>query len=53
MEEKKDNLKKGETKSTKKSKILFCSEYDDPGIYEEFRPHYGPGAKYKPWIYGD
>ena len=36
----------------KKSKILFHSEYDDPGIYEEFKPHWGPGSKYKPWIYG-
>ena len=36
----------------KKGKILFRSEYDDPGIYEEFAPHWGPGSQYKPWIYG-
>ena len=36
----------------KKEKILYHSEYDDPGIYDEFYPHWGPGSKYKPWIYG-
>ena len=36
----------------KRTKILFHSEYDEPGIYEEFRPHTGPGSSYKPWIYG-
>ena len=36
----------------RKEKILYHSEYDDPGIYEEFRPLEGPGSSYKPWIYG-
>ena len=39
-------------KNKKGKKILLHSEYDDPGIYEEFRPHWGPGSSYKPWIYG-
>ena len=34
----------------RKEKILYHSEYDDPGIYDEFYPHWGPGSKYKPWI---
>ena len=34
----------------KKEKILYHSEYDDPGIYDEFYPLWGPGSKYKPWI---
>ena len=45
-----ETLKTGQTTTTKKSKILFHSEYDDPGIYDEFYPHWGPGSKYKPWI---
>ena len=54
MDTKKDDiLKKGETTTPKKSKILFWGEYDEPGIYDEFRPHWGPGSKYKPWIHGD
>lgn len=36
----------------KKEKILYHSEYDDPGIYDEFGPLWGPGSSYKPWIYG-
>ena len=52
MDEEKIILKKGETKPTKKSKIQFHSEYDEPGIYEEYRPYWGPGSSYKPWIYG-
>ena len=35
METKKDDtLKKGETTTPKKSKILFWGEYDEPGIYD-------------------
>ena len=49
--EKKDNYKNGETKSTKKSKILFHHESDEPGIWE-FGTFWGPGDPYKPWIYG-
>ncbi len=26
--------------------------YDDPPFYDEFWPIWGPGSKYKPWIYG-
>ena len=37
----------------KKEKILYHSEYDDPGIYDEFGPLWGPGSSYKPWIYGE
>ena len=36
----------------KKEKILYHSEYDDPGIYDEFGPLWGPRSSYKPWIYG-
>ena len=41
-----------ENRKDKGKRILFHSEYDEPGIYEEFRPHSGPGSSYKPWIYG-
>ena len=41
-----------ETIKTKKKKVLFHSEYDEPGMYEEFRPLWGPGSSYKPWVYG-
>jgi len=26
--------------------------YKDPPFYDEFRPFWGPGSSYKPWIYG-
>ena len=50
--EKRFDLEKNSIKDKKGKKILLHSEYDDPGIYEEFRPHWGPGSSYKPWIYG-
>ena len=40
----------GENKKGKKR--LLHDNYDDPSIYEEFRPLWGPGSSYKPWIYG-
>ena len=53
MEEVINNINKdGDNQKEKRTKILFHSEYDDPGIYEEFRPHTGPGSSYKPWRYG-
>lgn len=39
----------------KKEKKKRCWEdrgYKDPPFYDEFRPFWGPGSKYKPWIYG-
>lgn len=48
----KDGMCSKNNQKEKRTKILFHSEYDDPGIYEEFAPHWGPGSKYKPWIYG-
>lgn len=50
MEENKDILKKGETKSTKKEKLRYYSYYDEPGIFDEFGTRWGPGDPYKPWI---
>ena len=48
--EKNDNLKKGETSSTKNKKLKYYSEYDEPGIFSWFGCHWGPGSSYKPWI---
>ena len=52
----KDNIIKDEcpkdNKKEKKTKILFHSEYDEPGVEDEFGPLWGPGSKYKPWING-
>lgn len=39
-------------KTVKKKKLWEDSGYDDPPFYDEFRPHWGPGSKYKPWING-
>lgn len=39
-------------KKEKKKKVLFHSEYDEPGIYEEFGYLWGHGSSYKPWIHG-
>ena len=47
---KEETLKTGQTTPKKGDRILYHSEYDDPGIYDEFYPHWGPGSKYKPWI---
>ena len=42
-----------ETKNkVKKKKLWEDSGYDDPPFYDEFRPFWGPGSKYKPWKYG-
>ena len=39
-------------KTVKKEKWCFDQGgYDDPPFYDEFRPFWGPGSKYKPWIY--
>lgn len=38
-------LEKGE-------KLSLHDNYDEPGMYEEFRPIWGPGSSYKPWING-
>lgn len=48
----KDGVCSGENKDKREKKILFHDHYDDPGIYEEFRPFWGPGSSYKPWRYG-
>lgn len=39
-------------KGKRKKKPWEDSGYDDPPFYDEFRPFWGPGSKYKPWIYG-
>lgn len=39
-------------KTVKKKKLWEDSGYDDPPFCDEFRPHWGPGSKYKPWING-
>ncbi len=43
---------KDKTVKKKKKKLWEDSGYDDPPFYDEFRPFWGPGSKYKPWIYG-
>ena len=40
-------------KTVKKKKLWEDSGYDDQPFYDEFRPFWGPGNKYKPWIYGE
>ena len=40
-------------KGKRKQKPWEDSGYDDPPFYDEFRPFWGPGSKYKPWIYGE
>lgn len=47
-----DGVCSEEHKDKKEKKILLHDNYDEPGIYEEFRPLWGPGSSYKPWIYG-
>ena len=37
----------------KNRKVHFHSYYDEPGVEDEFGPLWGPGSKYKPWIYGE
>ena len=42
-----------EKKKRKEKKKKRCWEdrgYKDPPFYDEFRPFWGPGSKYKPWI---
>ena len=49
----KDGMCSGENKDKKRKKKPWeDSGYDDPPFYDEFRPFWGPGSKYKPWIYG-
>lgn len=48
-----DGVSSGENKDKKKKKIFDQGGYDDPPFYDEFRPFWGPGSKYKPWIYGE
>ena len=51
---KKETIERGvcSRENKKGNKILLHDNYDEPGIYEEFRPLRGPGSSYKPWIYG-
>jgi|GEM_PF-5423854 len=49
----KDGMCSGENKDKKRKKNPWeDSGYDDPPFYDEFRPFWGPGSSYKPWIYG-
>lgn len=48
----KDGVCSNENKNRKR-KNKRCWEdrgYKDPPFYDEFRPFWGPGSKYKPWI---
>jgi len=45
-------LEENKNKDKKKKMIWEDSGYDDPPYDEEFRPLWGPGSSYKPWIYG-
>ena len=42
-------LKQSETLN---KKCCNSGGYKEPGLYDEFQPHWGPGSSYKPWIYG-
>lgn len=42
----------GKNKDKKQKKIWEQGGYDDPPYDDEFRPLWGPGSSYKPWIYG-
>lgn len=42
-------LKQSETQN---KKCCNSGGYKEPGLYDEFQPHWGPGSSYKPWIYG-
>lgn len=48
----KDGMCSEENKDKKQKKIWEQGGYDDPPFYDEFRPFWGPGSSYKPWIYG-
>lgn len=50
--DKRFDLVKNSTKDKKVDKLPLHDNYDEPGMYEEFRPLWGPGSSYKPWIYG-
>lgn len=39
-------------KTVKKKRCFDQGGYDDPPFYDEYRPFWGPGSKYKPWKYG-
>ena len=43
---------KNKSVKKKKKRCFDQGGYDDPPFYDEFRPFWGPGSKYKPWIYG-
>ena len=50
-----DGVCSDENKNRKEKKKKRCWEdrgYKDPPFYDEFRPFWGPGSKYKPWING-
>jgi len=55
-EEIKDTIEDGvcsdENKDKKRKKKPWERSYKDPPFYDEFTPFWGPGSKYKPWIYG-
>lgn len=48
----KDGMCSREKKDKKQKKIWEQGGYDDPPYDDEFRPLWGPGSSYKPWIYG-
>lgn len=43
----------GKTVRKKKKRCWEDREYNEPPFYDEFRPFWGPGSMYKPWIYGN
>ena len=46
-----DGVCSNENKKVKTEKKPWEDKgYDDPPFYDEFRPFWGPGSKYKPWI---
>lgn len=48
-----DGVCSSENKKVKTEKKPWEDKgYDDPPFYEEFRPIWGPGSSYKPWING-
>lgn len=44
---------KNKSVKKKKKRCFDQGGYDDPPFYDEFRPFWGPGSSYKPWIYGE
>ena len=39
-------------KKGKRKKKPWETGYKNPPFYDEFRPFWGHGSSYKPWIYG-